>query len=41
MLEEMGIGVNVGDYVLAIDGRELTLDENPYELLTDRLGRFG
>jgi tricorn protease len=35
-LTEVGIGVNVGDYVLAIDGRELTLDENPYELLTDR-----
>ena len=35
-LTEVGIGVSVGDYVLAIDGRELTLDENPYELLTDR-----
>ncbi|MEJ2401454.1 MAG: LpqB family beta-propeller domain-containing protein [Xanthomonadales bacterium] len=35
-LTEVGIDVSVGDYVLAIDGRELTLDENPYALLTDR-----
>ncbi|MDT8321278.1 MAG: S41 family peptidase [Xanthomonadales bacterium] len=35
-LTEVGVDVNVGDYVLAIDGRSLTLSDNPYELLTDR-----
>lgn len=35
-LTEVGVDVKVGDYVLAIDGRELTLDDNPYALLTGR-----
>ncbi|MEO0425484.1 MAG: S41 family peptidase, partial [Pseudomonadota bacterium] len=35
-LTEVGVGVEVGDYVIAIDGRELTLADNPYDLLTDR-----
>jgi tricorn protease len=35
-LTEVGVGVGVGDYVLAIDGRELTTAHNPYEWLTDR-----
>ena len=35
-LTEVGVGVKPGDYVLAIDGRALTLDDNPYELLTNR-----
>ena len=28
-----GVDVSVGDYVLAIDGRELTGSDNPYRLL--------
>lgn len=35
-LTEVGVDVKVGDYVLAIDGRELTLDDNPYALLSGR-----
>ncbi len=32
-LTEVGINVHVGDYILAINGRELTARENPYRLL--------
>ena len=32
-LTEVGVDVKVGDYVLAIDGVELTGDDNPYRLL--------
>jgi tricorn protease len=35
-LTEVGAGVNVGDYVLSIDGHPLTTEQNPYQLLTDR-----
>jgi len=35
-LTEVGTGISTGDYILAIDGRELTTAENPYALLTDR-----
>ena len=32
-LTEIGIDVRVGDYILAIDGQELTAKDNPYRLL--------
>lgn len=32
-LTEVGVDARVGDYVLAIDGVELTADDNPYRLL--------
>jgi tricorn protease len=32
-LTEVGVNVKAGDYVLAIDGRDLTADVNPYKLL--------
>ncbi len=32
-LTEVGVGVSVGDYVLAIQGQELTTDDNPFRLL--------
>lgn len=35
-LTEVGVEVKPGDYILAIDGRELTTAQNPYALLTDR-----
>ena len=35
-LTEVGVNVNVGDYVLAIDGVELTGTDNPYRLLRNR-----
>jgi tricorn protease len=38
-LTEIGIDVNVGDYILAIDGEELTADTNPYRLLLHKAGR--
>ncbi|NIO29878.1 MAG: peptidase S41 [Candidatus Latescibacteria bacterium] len=38
-LTEIGIDVNVGDYVLAIDGEELTADVNPYQLLMHKSDR--
>ncbi len=42
-LTEVGVNVNVGDYVLAIDGEDLTATTNPYRLLrgkADRQVRF-
>jgi tricorn protease len=35
-LTEVGVDVHEGDYVLAIDGKELTAKENPYELLRNK-----
>jgi tricorn protease len=35
-LTEVGVNANPGDYILAIDGIELTANENPYRLLRDR-----
>lgn len=32
-LTESGINVNEGDYIIRINGEELTTDQNPYELL--------
>ncbi|MFZ0744431.1 MAG: S41 family peptidase [Terracidiphilus sp.] len=32
-LTEIGVDAKEGDYILAIDGRELTAKDNPYELL--------
>ncbi len=32
-LTQVGVDAHVGDYVLAIDGRELTASDNPYDLL--------
>lgn len=37
-LTEVGVDVKVGDYVLAIDGVELTAKENPYRLLRGKAG---
>ena len=35
-LTEVGVDAKEGDYILAIDGRELTANDNPYELLRDK-----
>jgi len=35
-LTEIGVNVNVGDYVLAIDGEELKSDDDPYRLLRNK-----
>lgn len=35
----VGVHLNEGDYLLAIDGRELAPDTNPYELLQGKAGR--
>src|SRR5260370_41219474 len=35
-LREIGINVNVGDYVLAIDGAELKTNDDPYRLLRNK-----
>lgn len=35
-LTEVGVKAHVGDFVLAIDGRELTANMNPYELLRNK-----
>jgi tricorn protease len=35
-LKEIGINVNVGDYVLAVDGEELKANEDPYRLLRNK-----
>ncbi len=38
-LTEIGIKASVGDYVLAVDGRNLTADMNPYKLLLHKSDR--
>jgi tricorn protease len=38
-LTEVGVGVKVGEYVLAIDGEELRPDEDPYRLLRHKADR--
>jgi tricorn protease len=38
-LTEVGVDAKVGDYVLAIDGHELTAKENPYEFLRNKANR--
>jgi len=38
-LEEVGVNVSVGDYVLAIDGEALTTDDNPYRMLRYKADR--
>lgn len=38
-LTEVGVNVAVGDYVLAIDGEELTANVNPYKLLRGKANR--
>ena len=37
-LTEIGVDINVGDYVLAIDGESLTGSDNPYRLLQHKSG---
>ena len=38
-LTEVGVDVKEGDYVLAIDGEDLTGGDNPYRLLRDKVDR--
>jgi len=38
-LTEMGVEVEEGEYLLAIDGTTLTLDMNPYQWLLDKSGQ--
>lgn len=38
-LTEVGVDIAVGDYVLAIDGQELSPTEDPYRLLRDKESR--
>ena len=38
-LTEIGIDAREGDYVLAIDGDDLTADKNPYQLLRNKANR--
>jgi tricorn protease len=38
-LTEVGVDAHEGDYVLAIDGQELTPSENPYKLLLNKANR--
>ena len=35
-LTEYGVNVNVGDYIIAIDGQEVKTDENPYKYLENK-----
>lgn len=39
-LTEAGVDVNEGDYILRIDGQELTTEMNPYELLENKANRL-
>jgi len=38
-LTEIGVNVSIGDYLLAIDGEELSPDEDPYRLLRNKADR--
>lgn len=39
-LTESGIDVNEGDYIIKINGEDVTVDKNPYELLENMGGRY-
>lgn len=39
-LTEQGVDVKVGDYLLTINGKELTTDENPYLLLENTADKY-
>lgn len=39
-LTEQGVNVKEGDYLIAINGMELTLSMNPYELLENTVGKM-
>ena len=39
-LTESGIFINEGDYIIRINGMELTTDKNPYEMLENLGGRY-
>jgi tricorn protease len=39
-LTEVGVDAKEGDYILEIDGEELTARKNPYELLRDKANRL-
>ena len=39
-LTEQGVNVKEGDYLIAINGMELTLSQNPYELLENTVGKM-
>jgi tricorn protease len=39
-LTEPGIDVSVGDYLIAIDGREVTTGDNPYSFLVNKVDRI-
>jgi tricorn protease len=38
-LTEQGVDVNVGDYLLKINGQELKINDNPYRLLENTVGK--
>jgi tricorn protease len=38
-LTEVGVDVKEGDYILAIDGRDLSAKDNPYQFLRDKANR--
>jgi tricorn protease len=38
-LTEQGVGVQAGDYLIALDGSEVTLKDNPYRFLENTVGR--
>jgi len=38
-LTEVGVDVKEGDYILAIDGKELTASDNPYKFLLNKANR--
>lgn len=38
-LTEQGVDVNEGDYLLSINGHEITTDQNPYEFLENTAGK--
>jgi tricorn protease len=37
-LNEPGVDVEAGDYLISIDGEDLTADDNPYRLLENKVG---
>lgn len=39
-LTEPGVNVNEGDYLLAIDGQDLTTRDNPYRMLENKVGEW-
>ena len=39
-LSEQGVDVNEGDYLISLDGHDVTINDNPYKFLENKAGKY-